>query len=177
MRPIVIDTCTLINFAIVDQVPLLKKVLGRRGRWTEAVHWETKKAIPKYPGLRAVLDDGFLGEPIEFTSVRDALRIDELRLALSAPADPPLANLGEAQSIYAIHTLADLAGATFLTDDGAAADYARQQNIRASLTMHFLADAFAASHVGCPEAYEILQKMADLNRGVYVPASHYDVCP
>jgi predicted nucleic acid-binding protein len=70
-----------------------------------------------------------------------------------------------------------LARATLLTDDLAAADFARRKGVLVMDSADVLSAAYDRQLVGCPEAYEILGAMRDADRGVRVPVSHLEVCP
>jgi hypothetical protein len=62
-------------------------------------------------------------------------------------------------------------------DDQPALDFAQRRGVVGFDTCRIMAECYAAHEVGCPEAFNLLQKMYDLDRGVRVPASHMAVCP
>lgn len=68
-------------------------------------------------------------------------------------------------------------GGIFVTDDQIALDFARRRGILGFDTRRILEECYAVSEVGCPEAFELLQRMHALDRGVRVPANHLAVCP
>ncbi len=43
--------------------------------------------------------------------------------------------------------------------------------------MDLLALAYHAGRVGCPDAYNVVQDMAQTGRGVHVPIDHQTICP
>ena len=177
MARIVVDNCTLVNFAAVGELPLLRDTLRDRGCWTQAIEFECKTSRSYYPSLGQLWDEGWLGEPIELDGDQAIEGVQNVRRALSKPRSKPTDNLGEAEAIYAILALPELLGAIFLTDDNPAADYARFKQIQVIHSMNLLSEAYYVGDVGCPAAYELLVKMREADRGVYVPASRRDVCP
>jgi hypothetical protein len=124
---VVIDTCTLENFVVVDALGLLGERLGTRARWTETIRIEVTR------GIRAE------AEVLCFLEEREP-------------------------------------GWAFLSDDRAAVAFARSRGLRAMDTAEILAEYHAACEIGCPDAYQLLLKMAAAGHGVRVPASHRDVC-
>lgn len=62
---VVIDTCTLENFVVVDALGLLGERLGTRARWTETIRIEVTRGIRAEPRLRQVLQARWLGDPLE----------------------------------------------------------------------------------------------------------------
>ncbi len=62
--PVLVDTCTLINFAAVSHLDLLAATLDGRGRWTEAAAFEIGKATDRWLGLRSVDLADWLGDPL-----------------------------------------------------------------------------------------------------------------
>jgi hypothetical protein len=128
---VVIDACTLWNFAVVERLDLLEVRYAHRGaRWTEAIQLEITRHVKEEPLLRAVLDAQWLGQPMAITGGPQALiRIERIRRGLLAtPSDPPTLHLGEAEVI-------DL-----LTDDQPAADLASRRGLSVLDTPRVLAD-------------------------------------
>lgn len=59
---VIIDACTLWNFAIVERLDLLEVRYAHRGvRWTEAIQLEIKRHVSEEPLLQAVLEAQWLG--------------------------------------------------------------------------------------------------------------------
>ncbi|MGN9816015.1 hypothetical protein ACTMUQ_11795 [Streptomyces sp. SD11] len=87
------DNTVLCNFAVIDRVPLLEKVLDGRGRWAEAVAHEAGRSARHIPRLRDVVSLGMLGEPIAITDVEEIAAVDRVRRAVfggrPAPTAPP----------------------------------------------------------------------------------------
>lgn len=99
------DNTVLCDFAAVDQLDLLRAVLGERGRWTEAVAYEASQSTRHLPALAALTagDCDWLGDPIEITEDADIRQIERIRRAVFGGGDDlPLQHLGEAQSCYVI---------------------------------------------------------------------------
>src|ERR1035441_6022925 len=99
-----IDACSIINFAAINRMPLFETAMRGRGRWTQAVEGEVRRSSRgrQYQALRALLDDDYLGEAIELDSDEDRAAIQDIRAALGGVAAEPLKHLGEAETIRAI---------------------------------------------------------------------------
>ncbi len=173
---VVIDACTLSNFAAVGRLDLLRIRYGTRIRWTETVKFEIGRGVSTDPSLNQVLGATWLGNPIEMRGSPQVLqRIDRIRRGLGATAaDPPTLHLGEAEIIDYLETRER--SWIFLSDDQPALDLARRRGLSVLDTPLVLADCFASGEVGCPEAYQILVKMDEAGRGVKVPPDHRYVC-
>jgi predicted nucleic acid-binding protein len=102
-------------------------------------------------------------------------QIDLIRRALGGSARLPTQHLGEAQTIYHIGNVEP--NAVFATDDRDAYNTALRKNLRVIDTPDILNDCYEARVLGCPEAYELLHKMAASGRGVAIPESHWYICP
>jgi predicted nucleic acid-binding protein len=175
---VIIDACTLWNFAVVERLDLLDARYSHRGvRWTESIQLEVRRHVREEPLLQAVLNAEWLGEPMEISGSPQVLqRIDRIRRGLQAsPADPPTLHLGEAEVIDILET--EHPSWVFITDDGPAGDLAKRRGLNVLDSVSVLADCYASGEIGCPEAYELLREMAAKGRGVRVPADHRHVCP
>jgi predicted nucleic acid-binding protein len=172
---VLIDTCTLGNFAVVDQLGLLQQRYGHRARWTETIRYEIRRGLPVEPRLQAVLDAQWLGGPIEIEANPHVLRkIDQIRRGLGGTQDQPTQHLGEAEVIFYLQEREP--DWIFLSDDQAALDLARRRGLNVIDTPQVLAECHAAYEIGCPDAYNLLLKMQDAGRGVRVPDDHRAVC-
>jgi hypothetical protein len=170
------DTCTLWNFAAIDRLDLLEERYGHRARWTETVQWELRRSVTSTPYLQAVLVAAWLGTPVEIGGRPAALaEINNIRRALGALPGRPTQHLGEAEIIYHLQFVDQ--GGFFLTDDQPALEFARRRGVTGFDTQHIMAECFACHEVGCPEAFDLLNRMAAAGRGVRVPGSHLQVCP
>lgn len=176
MTLIVADTCSLVNFAAVNRMDIVEATLRRRAHWTQAVEFEVRCMAARYPSLKPLVDDRWLGEAVELDTDADYDEIGRIRTALGGTTSDPLQHLGEAESIRAIQSRTELSGAILLTDDVSAGDFARRKGLLVWDTCRLLEDAYAMADVGCPEAYEVLGRMRQANRGVRIPADHRGVC-
>lgn len=176
MTLIVADTCSLVNFAAVNRMDVVEAALRRRARWTQAVEHEVRCMANRYPPLTTMLTDKWFGNAIELDTDADYEEVNRIRMALGGVTANPLRHLGEAESIRAIQSRAELSGSILLTDDVSAGDFARRRGLVVWDTCLLLADAFSMAEVGCPEAYEVLLKMRQADRSVRIPADHRGVC-
>jgi predicted nucleic acid-binding protein len=175
---VIIDACTLWNFAVVERLDLLDARFSHRGvRWTESIQLEIRRHLREEPLLQAVLDSDWLGEPMEILGSPQVLqRIDRIRRGLQAsPTDPPTLHLGEAEVIDLLENVHP--SWVFVTDDGPAGDLAKRRGLSVLDSVGVLADAYASGEIGCPDAYELLLEMAAKGRGVRIPSNHRLVCP
>jgi predicted nucleic acid-binding protein len=174
---VVADTCSLLNFAAVRRLDLLEDVFARV-RCVEAVILELRELSAETPELLGVLAAPWFGLPIVIDEPGAVAAVERLRCqALGGRRGLARQHLGEAQSIHALTTVPSLIGSTLLTDDLAAADYARRRGVRVLDSTDVLSTAYDRDVVGCPEAYEVLLAMRAARRGVRVPPTHYAVCP
>jgi hypothetical protein len=175
----VVDACSIMNFAAVNRMPLFETAMRGRGRWTQAVEGEIRRHANtlEFRHLSALLRGGWLGEAIEFDSDADRVAVEDIRMALGGIPSEPLRHLGEAESMRAIESRADLYGAIFLTDDGDARYLASHRGITVRNTKWLVTDAYSMGDIQCPEPYEILKMMWEANRPIVLPESHKEICP
>ncbi|GAA0991510.1 hypothetical protein GCM10009555_078950 [Acrocarpospora macrocephala] len=170
------DANTLQNFAVVDRLDLLKAHYGARIRWTETVRFEVQRGIRAEPRLQRILDAEWLGDPIEISGDPATLSsIEFIRRGLGGNSVQQLQHLGEAEIIYYLEKVEP--GGFFVTDDRPAADFAHRRGITVIDTPGVLSECHSYGEIGCPDAYVLLQAMADNDRGVRVPADHRAICP
>jgi hypothetical protein len=175
----VVDACSIMNFAAVDRMGLFQTALRGRGRWTQAVEGEIRRHANtlEFRRLSLLLNGRCFGEAIELDSDDDRNAVEDIRMALGGIPAKPLRHLGEAESIRAIQCRSDLAGAIFVTDDGDATYLARHRGIRVRDTRWLVTEAYSMGDLQCPEPYEILKMMREAERAVDLPGSHKEVCP
>lgn len=176
-KPVLVDTCTLVNFAAIGRLDLLETALDRCGHWTEATADEVANAAEHFSELWSVSTAGWLGEPLAPCGPGDADLVFRLRRQLGGLRRKPRQHLAEAEAIHLILHDPTYAGAVLLTDDRSAGDLAAKRGIEVWLSMDVLAGAYSDGHIGCPAAYGVLLDMEQADRGVHVPPSHHSVCP
>lgn len=174
---VLVDACTIVNFAAVGRLDLLEVALDGLGRWTETVAFEIGRATEHWPLLFAVSIADWLGPPLSLDRAGDADAIFQLRRQLGGTRRAPREHLGEAEAIHLILCYPEFAGAVLLTDDRNAGDLAAKRGIQVWMSMTVLSRAYAHGHIGCPEAHELLYDMVAVGRRPYVPADHEAVCP
>lgn len=174
---VIIDTCTLENFAVVGRLDLLEIRYGNRVRWTETIKFEITRGVRAEPLLRDVLNATWLGAPLQVAGdVQTLQRIERIRRGLGAKlGDPATLHLGEAEVIDYLETREP--SWIFVSDDQPSVDLAKRRGLNALDTQRVLADCYASAEIGCPDAYNLLLKMQALGRGVRVPPNHRHVCP
>jgi predicted nucleic acid-binding protein len=123
--------------------------------------------------MSGVLDSAWLGEPVEFVAA-DLLPISRVRGSPATPGDHQAMHLGEAESIYLIQSRG--IEATFVTDDGPAADLARRRGLQVEGTLELMQDCYAMGEIGCPQAWELMLEMEREGRHVRAPTHHSKVC-
>ncbi|WP_406013448.1 hypothetical protein OG520_14525 [Streptomyces sp. NBC_00984] len=159
------DNTVLCNFAAVDRLALLEKVLDGRGRWTQAVAAEAEQSTRYWPKLRQVADDGWLGEPIEIDDPAETALVDRLRRVVFAGSPSrPLQHLGEAETLVVIERRAELSTSVWITDDGEAGHYARRKGIRVKDTVDLMREAVVDNLIMAREGHRLLIAMMDADR-------------
>jgi predicted nucleic acid-binding protein len=167
---IIIDSCTLANFAAVESLSILQKQFGGRGHWTYAIQHEARRLD--------VPDTGWLDPPIDVSAngVIAIIRVQEIREELGATSsDPATLHLGEAEAIYYIES--HNSSWTFISDDRPAVDFAEKRGLNAALSEEVLAYCYEHGNIGCPDAFNLLVRTESVGRGVRVPPNHWFVCP
>lgn len=159
------DNTVLCNFAAVDRLSLLEKVLDSRGRWTQAVAHEAACSARYLPRLHAVTADGWLGEPIEIDDPRETELVDRLRRLVFA-GDPrrPLQHLGEAETLVLIQNRPEFAGSVWVTDDGEAGRFAHRKGITVRDTVDIVREAVVEGLVVAHEGHRLLHAMTEQGR-------------
>jgi predicted nucleic acid-binding protein len=159
------DNTVLCNFAAVDRLSLLEKVLDGRGRWTQAVAYEAERSSRHLPPLRTVAADGWLGEPIEIDDPRETELVDRLRrLVFGGNPRRPLQHLGEAETLTLIQHRSAFAESVWITDDGEAGRFARRKGITVLDTVDIIREAVAGGVVVAHEGHRLLCAMTSRGR-------------
>jgi hypothetical protein len=166
------DNTVLCNFAAVNRLDLLKSVLNGRGRWTEAVAYEASRSASKLSALRGLPAEDWLDEPIEITSESQIRKINQVRRAVfGGTDDKPLKHLGEAQTCYVIKNWTEFAGSWWISDDREAVRHAKLQGITTRETIDMMSIAVANGDISAPDAFDLMQRMADSDRHLRLPKS------
>ncbi|WP_020575678.1 hypothetical protein [Actinopolymorpha alba] len=164
------DNTVLCNFACVDSLPLLAKILDGRGRWVEAIAFEAKRSANIHPSLASISVEGWLGDPVEITDRHDIARIERLRRAVfGGRAGEPLRHLGEAQTCHVIQHWSEFAGSSWVSDDRESLRYARLVGIPALDTADLIGVAIADDYLSRSEGFLLLQRMVIAGRHPRVP--------
>jgi len=170
------DNTVLCNFAAVDRLDLLRSVLGDRGRWTEAVAYESTRSAHVLPALEQLVHDPWLGDAIEVDDESEIRQVDAIRRAVfGGTDDEPLKHLGEAQACFVISNWNEFAGSWWVSDDREALRYARFQEITTRETIDLVSMAVSNGDITSQEAYALMCKMADLGRYLRLPGSAADL--
>lgn len=163
------------NFATVERLDLLADLYGEGCAWTEAVALEIRRGAKDRPHLRSLVGATWLGTPVGSEDPLATAEIFRIRRALGGSTAEPNQHLGEAESIY--HASRTHSTGAFATDDQDAYTVAQRRGLFVIDTPDILRACYEAGIASCPEAYELLQKMAASGRGVTVPPSHWWICP
>ncbi|MGW0863271.1 hypothetical protein [Streptomyces sp. NPDC002611] len=159
------DNTVLCNFAAVDRLSLLEKVLDGRGRWTQAVAAEAEQSRRYWPKLSQVTDDGWLGDPIEIDNPAEVALVDRMRRVVFAGSPSrPLQHLGEAETLVVIEHREGFAHSVWITDDGEAGHYARRKGIRVKDTVDIMREAVVGGLVTADDGHGLLLAMERAGR-------------
>ncbi|QSB15151.1 hypothetical protein JQS43_01895 [Natronosporangium hydrolyticum] len=172
---VLFDTCTLENFAVVARLDLLEVCYSGRCGWTTAVEWEIRRGAAQRPHLRLLQGVTWLGDPIDSDDNDTLQQIDRVRRALGGAPTRPFEHLGEAQMLHHVQHVE--VSASIATDDRAAYDMALRRGLQVIDTPEILRTCYERQLLSCPEAFELLTKMAQAGRGVAVPDNHWHICP
>lgn len=111
------DTTTLLNFAYIGRMDLLRRLVNGKGVWCGAVAQESASWAAS-EGFEAVSESTkIFGEPI-FPTLAEHVDIQVLRTTMAGPGDGPRQHLGEAETIVIARSR--FPGARFVTDDAGA---------------------------------------------------------
>ena len=130
------DNTVLVNFAHINRVDLLARIVGTNGRWCATVADECASSA-REPGLEPMNDvRDIFGKPLFPETEAEHSDTRMLRLELAMPGDSPHQHLGEAETL-AIMTRRGLT-AFFVTDDRGAARLATRFGVRVYTTWDLL---------------------------------------
>ncbi|MCT7351022.1 hypothetical protein N4P33_02355 [Streptomyces sp. 15-116A] len=159
------DNTVLCNFAVVDRLSLLEKVLDGRGRWTQAVAAEAAQSKQYWPRLSQVIDGGWLGDPIEIDDPAETALVDRVRRVVFAGSPSrPRQHLGEAETLLLIEHRSEFAGSVWITDDGEAGHYARRKGICVKNTVDLMREAVVEGLVAADDGHGMLLRMRQSGR-------------
>lgn len=160
----------------MDRLDLLSAVLDGRGRWTEAVAYETTKSARVLPGLGALTANRWLGEAIEIADESEIQQINAIRRAVFGGTDDnPLQHLGEAQTCFVILKWSEFTGSWWISDDREALRYARLQGITTRETIDLVSEAVVNGLIRAQDGFSLLLRMADRGRHLRLPSSAADL--
>ncbi|MGW5973561.1 hypothetical protein [Streptomyces sp. NPDC055186] len=171
------DNTVLCNFAAVDRLALLEKVLDGRGRWTQAVAAEAERSSRHWPRLSEVTGGGWLGAPIEIDDPAEIALVDRTRRVVFAGAPSrPLQHLGEAETLVLIEHRGEFAHSVWITDDGEAGHYARRKGIPVKDTVGVMREAVVDGLVMAETGHGLLTAIQQAGRHIRgVPRSPEDL--
>lgn len=177
MAPLVFpDNTVLCNFAAVNRLDLLQSWLRGRGRWTAAVAHEAQRSSLILTALRPVLQEGWLGDPIEIDDPAAISRVETLRrVAFGGTLAKPTQHLGEAQTCFLLSEVSEFAGSWWITDDEDAYEYATRRNITSRRTVDIMRHIVADGDLAAGTAFALMHQMADRDRGLFVPQRASDL--
>jgi predicted nucleic acid-binding protein len=159
------DNTVLCNFASVDRLSLLEKVLDGRGRWTQAVAAEAGQSARFWPKLNQVTVDGWLGDPIEVDDPAETALVDRVRRVVFAGSPTrPLQHLGEAETLVVIERRNGFADSVWITDDGEAGLYAHRKGICVKDTVDMMREAAVGGLVTADDGHRLLLGMEQAGR-------------
>jgi predicted nucleic acid-binding protein len=166
------DNTVLCNFAAVDRLPLLEKVLDGRGRWSEAVAREARLSARHLPPLTGLVERGSLGEPIEITDGNVRAEVEQLRRAVfGGDRRRPTQHLGEAETLALITGEPEFRRSVWISDDRDATRYARRRGITTLETYDLVAVAARERLLSPAEAHALLHRMAETGRHLHRTSS------
>jgi predicted nucleic acid-binding protein len=158
------DTTVLVNFALINRMDLLGKLLRDRGRWCLTVSQECESASRVEGRLELLLAKELLGVPWEPLTAEEHIDIRDLRDLMARPGDNSRAHLGEAETIVLMESRT--VGAIFVTDDADAARQARYRGLTVVDTWDLIRLAVRQTMVDVDTAFGYALSLHDLSRAV-----------
>jgi predicted nucleic acid-binding protein len=164
------DNTVLVNFAHLNRMDLLAKLVKDNGAWCASVATECDQSA-RVPGLEAMADAYVIfGEPLWPQSPGEFVMTQAFRTRLARPGDSRLRHLGEAETL-AIMTSRAIRG-IFVTDDSSVIVIAQEQGIQVVTTFDLLRVACRAGMVDADTVWSYVQKLRQDRRGS--PPGVYD---
>jgi predicted nucleic acid-binding protein len=155
------DNTVLINYAHMDELDLLERLLNGRGSWTITLSQEVADSA-RIPGLSSLQNVGsFLGSPIA-PSPTERIHTLDIRKTFAAPGDPKKKHLGEAETFAVIQ--ARDSRHFIVTDDGDAYRYATSHEIPVQTTCDLLALAVKVGFIEFDVAWLKLEALFSMPR-------------
>jgi hypothetical protein len=170
------DTSVLCNFAAIARTDLLKAEFVGRGRWTAAVAYEAERSTAFLADLQRVIEEVWLGEPVETTEAEAAM-VERIRIAaFGGTPDRPFQHLGEAETCHVLRTRAEFSESVWMTDDVAAYDYGRRARLTTWSTRTLVEHLITNGDLTAQSGYELLEQMVDAGRYVHrMPGSRNEL--
>lgn len=156
------DNTVLINFAIINRMDLLKRLVSDNGRWCLSVAHECDRSAEQ-PGLGALSQAKDIFGPPMYPDASEYLEARVLRDAVASPGDRIDAHLGEAETL-AIMIRRNIYG-FFVTDDREAARLATQNKITVVTTWRLLRVAGKKPFVDADALWGYVQTLRSHGRG------------
>jgi predicted nucleic acid-binding protein len=157
------DNTVLINFAIINRMDLLSRVLNGQGRWCATVAAECA-ASSRQPELSALTQaPDILGDALYPETGAEHSDVQMMRMELAEPGDSTWQHLGEAETL-AIMTRRSLGG-YFVTDDTGAGRLGRKYGVQVASTWDLLRLAARCRFVDPDTLWGYLGLLRAANRG------------
>lgn len=160
----------LINFAVVDELPLLRRYLDDRARAVEAVVFEIGRSAERTPHLSDVDCVDWFGPAIEIKKRRDIEQVTLIRTArFGGRPTEPLKHLGESQTIHVLSTFPKFLGSWIITDDADAYGLAKGRGLATRHTVDLLTDMISNGLIDAPAAFALVERMEQEERTLIDP--------
>lgn len=157
------DTTVLVNFALINRMDLLKRLVRDHGAWCATVAQECSRSAAQ-PELVALAGAAELfGQPLVPETEAEHLDTRVMRLELAGPGDGKFAHLGEAETI-AIITRRGI-DAIFITDDNGATRLAQKYGVPHASTWSLLRMASRANFLDRDTLWSYVLSLANAGRG------------
>jgi len=158
------DNTVLVNFALINRMDLLERVVNGNGRWCATVASECERSAQE-PGLEAMsLAAHIFGDPLYPETGAEHLDVQALRRELAQPGDAAYKHLGEAETL-AIMSRRLIEG-FFVTDDGDATRLAQNSGVKVISTWDLLRLGVRCHFVDSDSAWGYVQTLRSNRRGV-----------
>lgn len=165
------DNSVLVNFAHLSRLDLIRGYLRENGRVVEAVADEIRDSTGHVPAMADIDITAWFGKPIRLRNQTDQSAIEGIRRhRFGGDYRKPREHLGESQTLYVINTKPKYRDSVWLTEDGSAYRFAKDQGIPARNTFEILCDMVGAHDIDSTTAYAYMIRLHELERRLcYLP--------
>lgn len=156
------DNSVIVNFAHLDRLEMLRNYLRGNGRVVQAVANEIVDSGGHVPQLAGFELEAWFGKVIRVT--RDAERdtVENIRrFRFGGDRFKPKEHLGESETLYVIQNKPTYRDSVWITEDGDAYRFGKQQGIITKNTFDVLCDLVGSWDLTAADAHACMERLSD----------------